>query len=103
MGKCGFILNSCYFLCPALGVGEAHGDGMPEVTGHTGNVFSTSANPLLSGPFFQSEEVVPGGTSGTVTKSRSVMFALSQSVSTSNKVQPRAYGVLACAYLGRPK
>ena len=78
-------------------MGDSHGDGMREIkgsitidawTGRQTGVFGAAGSD-------------GGQTSGSAPNS--LTFDTSRVVPTANKNQPRAWGALACVYLGIPK
>ena len=83
-----------------LGVGDSHGDAIRNITGATSIV---SAGNSASGAFVRSS------TSGASVNTAAASFYMSQFsfnaslvVPTAAKNQPRAWGALACVYLGLP-
>lgn len=80
----------------SLDVGGAHGDAIREISGQaTGRFNIESAN----GAFFRySSSLWQGGYGGA-----GLGLDISRIVPTANKNQPRAWGALACVYLGAPK
>ena len=91
----------------ALGVGGSHGDAGREILGTFPAVYGGGANPApaegISGCFASTLVGVEG--SGPVSASSVNLiyaFAASRMTPVANKVQPRAWGALACCYLGQP-
>lgn len=92
----------------ALGVGGTHGDAGREILGTFPAVYGGGANPApaegISGCFASTLVGVEG--SGPVSASSVNLiyaFAASRMTPVANKVQPRAWGALACCYLGAPR
>ena len=84
----------------SLGVGGVHGDGTREITG---SVLYTSY--VYSGAGALTVSSIGGATAVTsdYTYPRNrLSFEASRVVPVANKVQPRAWGALACCYLGMP-
>ncbi len=91
-----------------LGVGDSHGDGIPDIAGilsfdGTGQGVPT---PGGSGALYSNSSAtanrIPGNGSSRA-GSRSIAISSARVVATANQVQPRAWGALACVYLGTPK
>ena len=85
------------FGCDLLGVGGVHGWGIPNFPGR----FSSVINATGTGPFYRGAYAEGVGVSGG--NAYSVMFDPSRVVPVANKVQPSAWGSLACVYLGVPQ
>ena len=81
----------------SLGVGGVHGWGIPNFPGR----FNSVINATGTGPFYRGAYAEGVGVSGG--NAYSVMFDPSRVVPVANKVQPRAWGGLACVYLGLPR
>lgn len=89
----------------ALGVGGTHGDAVRNVTGtFIGFDMGSNSSSLWHGPFFVTYEgKAPSGTSSAATISEMVTsFDSARVVPVAAKNQPRAWGCLACVYLGLP-
>ena len=86
----------------SLGVGGVHGDGDRTITGGGGIQYPTgnSWQEVCYGAI-RSEYISQAGGSGGWAVGR-WNFNSSRVVPTANKVQPRAWGALACCYLGQP-
>lgn len=85
-----------------LAVGSVHGDTVRPIEGHFLTRVSEIDEDWYSGPF--ARRTSPTLTSGTAIGNKSpqyVHFDNSRVVPVSNAVKPRAWGVLACVYLGR--
>ncbi len=78
----------------ALGVGGVHGDGIRNITGYIGTTVISYPN----GAFYRPGEGQGTGTSGAY--GYDVSMDASRVVPTAAKNQPRAWGALACVYLG---
>jgi hypothetical protein len=87
----------------------AHGDAIRQVQGYMGFPETDQASDHIlleaGGVFYvywseNQSSRLPGGTSFNNTTY--AQFQLSRSHPTANKVQPRAWGSLACVYLGLP-
>ncbi len=84
-------------------MGGAHGDGMPRLTGRMNFGSGISAHPgkKAEGVFIYAQEntnpyYIQGGSSPTP----DLIFDTGMVTSIANQVQPRAYGVLPCVFLG---
>jgi len=78
-------------------VGAAHGDYVRNVTGQIQSWGSAATGPFVaSGAAISTVEAAGGN--GILAKN----FALSRVVPVGNANKPRAWGALACVYLGRP-
>ena len=91
-------------LSSPLGVGGVHGDGMRQITGSLPNIHTTTDTAVGQGCFFYSA----AGVRAMVQDPAKIgvgapVFSAAMVVPTANKVQPRAWGALACVYLGAPK
>ena len=85
-----------------LGVGGTHGDGMRNITGVLVDVYGgyTSSS---SGAFVQTNARDAGIQGGVMTYgSHDMAFDPARVVPAAAKNQPRAWGALACVYLGLP-
>ena len=99
------IVNSIYFLS-SLGVGDVHGDAVRNVMGKLGSVFSTIPNspgsvkpPFALGDYAGAKNLYNG-----VPESHYICtFDASGVVPVAAKTQTRAWGSLACVYLGLPQ
>jgi hypothetical protein len=83
----------------SLDVGGVHGDGMRNIIGAVsprGGLSPTS----ITGPFYSTGEAGAAELSAT-TLPYTIRFDASRVVPTANKFQPRAWGALACVYLGK--
>jgi hypothetical protein len=85
-------------------VGGVHGDGMRRITGEAGHDsdYGIYSLDFATGAFYtipRTYHTPLGGKS----VSKSLGIDTSRVVPTANKVQPRAYGALACVYLGLPQ
>jgi hypothetical protein len=91
---------------PSLGVGGVHGDQGREATGYT--ALHTTAGSLSietkSNGVFAAEAWGYGSSSGTqqVTDGFGIRFRLSRVMPVGSAFTPRAWGALACCYLGTP-
>lgn len=85
----------------SLGVGGTHLDGVREVIGVTDGFLTNGA--YSSGAFYTitRASAVVNNSGGTYTTT-SAALKLSRVVPTAAKNQPRAWGALACVYLGQP-
>lgn len=82
----------------ALGVGDTHGDGIRNIRGS----FTCNDSPPSLGVFYRSATaVVANKASGNTSTDDRVAFDLSRVIPTTAKTQPRAWGALACVYLGQ--
>ncbi len=82
----------------ALGVGGVHGDGMRNIVGDILNVPCVAPDNAFY--------VSPGTAAyqpGTQYQGHRLLFDTSRVVPVANKNQPRAWGALACVYLGVPR
>lgn len=87
----------------ALGVGGTHGDGVRNMAGDLHHVFGGSSNAPQTGVFssiFAGNEGVYNV--GIASVNLVTSFNAARVVPVANKVQPRAWGALACVYLGQP-
>ena len=83
----------------ALGVGGTHGDGIRNITGwFSGD--DAVAEPWIGGAFYGIQTPFTGN---GIEGGAKVGFNASRVVPTANKTQPRAWGALACVYLGAPR
>jgi hypothetical protein len=90
-------------LCDSLDVGGVHGDAIRPVTGHisylrSNNILATDGGAMY---YNSSSEHVCSAEESRAGKS-DPRFDISRVHPVANKVQPRAFGVLACVYLGKP-
>lgn len=79
------------------GVRDVHGDGIPPITGtleHISNIRST-----LKG-FFYAGSNLTGNSAASSGSGFGIYVDSSRVLQAANKVQPRAWGALACVYLG---
>ena len=84
----------------SLGVGGVHGDAIRNITGRAW--MGAYGNPSNStGALFSELSGTVKGYDGT-TNAGYMNLDVSKVVPTGNKVAPRAWGALACAYLGQP-
>ena len=89
----------------SLGVGAVHGDGIREIIGQVASAGAYAFHPDgASGAF------APAGLSGPTPTPQSgsggrgsLRMTASRVVPVANKTQTRAYGALACVYLGLPR
>ena len=85
----------------SLGVGGTHGDAVRDITGTIGVCWSYGE--YASPPFFETNSnnqwLMNGGNTAT---DRRIAMDISKSVPTAAKNAPRAWGSLACVYLGQP-
>ncbi|MDR2573476.1 MAG: hypothetical protein LBC94_03885 [Desulfovibrio sp.] len=91
-------------VCASLGVGGAHGDAIRQITGDItrlryGPIIGVSTGPFTNTPGVSTEYMVTSGSQ----KSSLLAMNISRVVPTAAKNQPRAWGALACVYLGAPK
>jgi len=93
-----------------LGVGDTHPDAIVNISGGASLNNSLAANAVGSwqtyGAFLKDGSNNPSmvGTSGSLSGARAAFyFSAAQQVRTANKVAPRAWGALACVYLGQPQ
>jgi hypothetical protein len=93
--------------CDSLGVGQSHGDGIPDIWGSfsiglTGNAHSNV--DLAVGAFTRSspQNVAMVQAGSAVQIYTRANFIASRVVQTADRVRPRSWGSLACVYLGRP-
>lgn len=80
----------------SLGVGGVHGDAIRNIKGRVGGEIGAGA----SGVFFRTS--TSANKAGGPTPLGYVDMNVSLQVPTAAKNQPRAWGALACAYLGQP-
>ena len=88
----------------ALGVGGAHGDAIRAITGCIGPVLGDVRGiPYVTGTFYSDSAAVPAGDDNSSGAGVDVLayMDISRVHPTGNKVQPRAWGALACVYLGK--
>lgn len=90
----------------ALGVGGVHGDAIRQISGNiTGQLFWAYWN---SGGDTSSAMYISNGANANVSTAGGsgfrvdLTFSASRRVPTATKNQPRAWGALACCYLGQP-
>lgn len=85
----------------SLGVGGTHGDAVRNIVGNpmTSNFGGVD---FPTGAYYRTTESFPAGDKNAIQKTVSALD-ISRVVPVANKVQPRAYGVLACVYLGIPR
>lgn len=89
----------------SLGVGGVHGDAGRDIVGTFGLISPRSMDQSFGSGAFLPPTQVSGytmGTAGSTVPTASVSFSASRVVPTAVKNQPRAWGSLACVYLGRP-
>ena len=84
-------------------MGGVHGDAIRNIEGTSDYV--NSGNVVYDKAFFISTKagVTVAAQSGGNSSSTVSRFNASRVVPTANKVQPRAWGALACVYLGAPR
>ncbi|MCC8194882.1 MAG: hypothetical protein LIP28_09590 [Deltaproteobacteria bacterium] len=99
----------------SLDVGGVHGDGIPRLLGSlafSGNSSLSSAfrwSARGNGAFLSRNDpnltaIFASGASGTSPDTDNYLeFDSSRQIATFNKTQPRAFGALACVYLGLPR
>jgi len=88
--------------CDSLGVGGTHGDAARQLTGALVDIYGgfTSSS---SRAFAQTDARNAGIQGGVMTYgSHDIAFDSARVVPVANKFQPRAWGALACVYLGQP-
>lgn len=84
----------------SLDVGGVHGDAIRNINGNVGYLYSYSSSYVMNGAFYQSNSSTqPTGNYGNI-PSPIAGFLASRVVPTAAKNQPRAWGSLACVYLG---
>ena len=86
----------------SLDVGGAHGDAVRDVIGDCSSATSFYGGTRPNDVFYEGDNYSNVGGSTSQTRPRTYM-QLSRQVPTANKNQPRAWGALACVYLGAPK
>ena len=93
----------------SLGVGAVHGDGIREITGGAtssgimGDLSSVTGAPLGGAFYARKHEAGPNfTTAGNDEGYFGLAFSASRVVPVAAKNQPRAWGALACVYLGQP-
>ncbi len=89
----------------ALGVGGAHGDGVRNITGNAPPIhggYGTYGGSYLSGPFAATNTFPGHLLFGQSNLAERVAFDVSKVAPVAAKNQPRAWGALACVYLGLP-
>jgi hypothetical protein len=86
-------------------VGGVHGDAIREIT-HTNNVKAAITLEYTPVGVFVVDYITNGrdlqDTNGSTRGIGWLKFQASRVVPVANKVQPRAWGSLACVYLGQP-
>lgn len=86
----------------SLGVGGAHGDAVRLSTGRTALAITpTHGSP--TGPFYRGLSTVNSHPISPGTAGQYVDYSNDRVTPTAAKNQPRAWGALACVYLGAPK
>jgi hypothetical protein len=96
----------------SLGVAGQHGDGMRNIAGGIGvKIYNSSTLALAGnlsggGAFFNSTDPITlsyvASAGAGISVYRGLSFDPSRVVPTGNANKPRAWGALACVYLGRP-
>jgi hypothetical protein len=88
------------------GVGAVHGDAIRQIQGTftgeyvAGSVETGIYNVIGSGAFFAGPVVGASFQHSSGTTGKKVQFSAARVAPTANKVQGRAWGALACVYLG---
>lgn len=87
----------------SLGVGGVHGDAIRNIVGSVSQVHAGAAGVSMSGAIRANYGNADSGSANQGEGRFGFVFDSSRVVPTANKVQPRAWGALACVYLGAPK
>ena len=82
-------------------MGGVHGDAVREMTGTLAII--DEAGPAVASGVFARDKYTYGAPSTDVNSGYQASFAVSRVTPTAAKVAPRAWGTLACVYLGAPK
>lgn len=87
----------------SLGVGDTHGDGIRNITGGVPNEWvKDPGNAGGTGPFYFGQIINTLSTTENASGFKGRFFDSSRAVPTAAKNQTRAWGALACVYLGQP-
>ena len=87
----------------SLGVGGVHGDAIRNIVGSVSQVHAGAAGTSMSGAIRANYGNADSGSVNQGEGRFGFVFDPSRVVPTANKMQPRAWGALACVYLGAPR
>lgn len=83
-------------------MGGVHGDAIRNITGVLAVIDYASAAGVTATGAFGLDKYTYGPPSTDAASGYQASFAASRVVHTGNASKPRAWGALACAYLGQP-
>ena len=86
----------------SLGVGGAHGDGIRNITGSIGGVIIYNLHQVTGALYIGSNALNQISQNGNTQGGTTIYTDAGRVVPVANKNQPRAWGALACVYLGPP-